>query len=67
MPDPKTLGLALLGLVLRAAAAAIVYALLVRFTAGAYPPTGRIVIAGIVIAVIMLGLDLLRARRRGTS
>jgi hypothetical protein len=64
MPDPKTLGLALFGLVLRAAAAAIVYALLVRFTAGAYPPVGRVIVAGVIIAAIMLGLDLWRARRR---
>jgi hypothetical protein len=64
MPDPKILGLAVLGVVLRAAAAAIVYALLVRFTAGAYPPVGRVIVAGVIIAAIMLGLDLWRARRR---
>ncbi len=67
MPDPKILGLALFGLVLRAAAAAIVYALLVRFSAGAYPPIGRVIVAGVVIAAVMLALDLLRARRRRGS
>ena len=58
------LGLALFGLLLRAVAAAICYALVARLWYGAYPPLGRIVVIGLVIAAIIASLERLRARRR---
>jgi len=58
------LAMALFGLFLRALAAAICYALVVKLWSGAYPPLGRIVVAGLVIAAIIASLERLRARRR---